>query len=322
MVDERAPGSGHDGRMPSARETLEQALPTFEVRSPTIADVRAVTALIQAAEVAAHGEAETVEDEVSESWARPTLDLAADVVLVLADGAVVGVAETYRGRGEGYVHPSHRGRGIGTALVGWWTARAGEHGYAIAGQTVSDDDASAVALLRGLGCTEGHTSWILDYALTGARPEPPRPPLGIDLRLLQPGEERALFHLIDDAFSEWPDREASIYEDWAAATVDAPAWEPWRGVVAADGRELVGAAILRRFPGEGWVEQIAVASAYRGRGIGRALLQHAFGVFWGQEPSVGLSTDSRTGALDLYLHVGMRVRRTYRRLRRPTGIGA
>ena len=35
---------------------------------------------------------------------------------------------SYRGRGDGYVLPSHRGRGIGTALVEWWTARAGEHG--------------------------------------------------------------------------------------------------------------------------------------------------------------------------------------------------
>ena len=74
------------------------------------------------------------------------------------------------------------------------------------------------------------------------------------------------------------------------------------------------------YPGEGWIEQIAVAAPYRGRGIGRALLQHAFGTFWGREPRIGVSTDSRTGALDLYLHVGMTVRRTYRRLNRSTGI--
>ena len=91
------------------------------------------------------------------------------------------------------------------------------------------------------------------------------------------------------------------------------------GVVAVAGDELVGAAVLRQFPGEGWIDQIAVKGPYQGRGIGRALLQHTFGFFHGREPAVGLSTDSRTGALDLYLHVGMTVRRSYRRWSRPTG---
>jgi GNAT superfamily N-acetyltransferase len=308
--------------MATARETLEAALGTFEVRAPTMADTAAATAVLHACEELVHGEAETVEDELVESWSRPTLDLSSDAVLVLDDGAVVAVAELYRERADGHVHPSHRGRGIGTALVEWWTALAGEHGLPVAGQTVSDDDTAAVALLRGLRCTEGHTSWVLDYPLTGARPQPARPPIGIDLRVLQPGEERALFHLIDDAFSEWPNRQPGIYEDWAATTVDSPRWEPWRGLVAVDGSALVGAAVLGSYPGEGWIEQLAVAAPYRGRGIGRALIQHAFGVFWGREPRIGVSTDSRTGALDLYLHVGMTVRRTYRRLNRRTGIAA
>jgi ribosomal protein S18 acetylase RimI-like enzyme len=305
--------------MGKAREELERALPGLTVRSATPGDVAAATAVVAACEIDAHGFAEIVEDEIAESWARPTVDLAGDVVLVLDDGIVVAWAETYRGRGEGYVHPSHRRRGIGTALVEWWTARAAERGNAVAGQTVSDDDPTAVALLERLGCTVAHTSWILTYPLAGDPPVPARPPDGIAIRLLRPGEERALFHLIDDAFSHWKGRARGVYEDWAATTVAAPRWERWMGVVAVDGNRLVGAAVLRRFPGEGWVDQIAVAGDYQGRGIGRALLQHAFGVFHGREPAVGLSTDSRTGALDLYLHVGMTVRRTYRRWSRPTG---
>jgi mycothiol synthase len=303
----------------AAREELERALPGLTVRSPGPADVPAATAVIAACEIAAHGVSEIEEGEVAESWARPTVDVAGDVVLVLDGDRIVAVAETYRGRGDAHVHPSHRGRGIGTALATWWTARAAEHGIAVAGQTVSDRDVSAVALLQGLGCSVSHTSWILRYPL-GAEPPPrPQPPAGIALRLLRPGEERAVFHLIDDAFSHWEGREPAIYEDWAAFSVASPRWEPWMGVVAAAGDELVGAALLRRFPGEGWIDQIAVAGPYQGRGIGRALLQHAFGVFFGREPAVGLSTDSRTGALDLYLHVGMTVRATYRRWSRATG---
>jgi mycothiol synthase len=302
----------------TAREELERALPDLTVRSPTMADVPAATAVIAAAETHAHGFAEIEADEIAESWSRPTIDLADDVVLVLDGDRVVAVAETYRGRGDGQVLPSHRGRGIGTALVDWWTARAAEHGIPLAGQTVSDDDPSAIELLQGLGCTTGHTSWILQYALGNEPPAAATPPAGIEIRLLQPGEERGLFHLIDDAFAHWEDRERAIYEDWAASTVASPRWEPWMGVVAVAGDELVGAAVLREFPDEGWIDQIAVKGPYQGRGIGRALLQHTFGFFHGRRPAVGLSTDSRTGALDLYLHVGMIVRRSYRRWSRPT----
>ena len=304
--------------MGSAREELGRALPGLTVRSPTMDDVAATTAVIAACEAHAHGVAEIEADEVAESWARPTMDLASDVVLVLDGGSVVACAETYRGRCDGYVLPSHRGRGVGTALVEWWTARAGEHGLALAGQTVSDDDACAVALLQGLGCTVRHTSWVLQYPLGDEPPAAADPPEGIALRLLRPGEERALFHLIDDAFAHWEGRQRAVYEDWAASTVASPRWEPWMGVVAVESDALVGAAVLRRYADEGWVDQVAVCASHQRRGIGRALLQHTFGYFHGRAPAVGLSTDPRTGALDLYLRVGMTVRLTYRRWSRPT----
>ncbi len=305
--------------MGTAREDLERALPALTVRSATLDDVDAVTALVAACEIEARGSAEIEAEEVAESWARPTIDLAGDVVVVLDGDSVVAWAETYRGRGEGFVLPSHRGRGIGTALVEWWTSRAAEHGIDVAGQTVGDDDPTAIELLQGLGCTVAHTSWLLRMSLDDEPPAPASPPAGVAIRPLRPGEERALFHLIDDAFAHWVGRDRGVYEDWAATTVASARWEPWMGVVAVAGDRLVGAAVLRVYPGEGWIDQIAVAGPYQGRGIGRALLQHTFGVFHGREPAVGLSTDSRTGALDLYLHVGMTVRRSYRRWSRPTG---
>lgn len=305
--------------MPSARVDLERALPGLTVRSATPADVDAVTAVVATCEAEAHGSVEIGAEEIAESWARPTVDLAGDTVVVLDGDTVVAWAETYRGRGEGFVHPCHRRRGIGTALVEWWTARAAEHGIALAGQTVSDEDPTAIELLQSLGCTVAHTSWILQLPLGAAPPAPAEPPPGVVLRVLQPGEERTMFHLIDDAFAHWVGRDRGVYEDWAAMTVASARWEPWMGVVAVEENRVVGAAVLREYPREGWIDQIAVAGEYQGRGIGRALLQHAFGVFHGRAPAVGLSTDSRTGVLDLYLHVGMAVRSTYRRWSRPTG---
>jgi ribosomal protein S18 acetylase RimI-like enzyme len=60
------------------------------------------------------------------------------------------------------------------------------------------------------------------------------------------------------------------------------------------------------------VQQLAVPEAHRGQGLGTQLLHEAFGRFGARgRTSVGLATDSRTGALDLYLRTGMQVEREY-----------
>ncbi len=121
---------------------------------------------------------------------------------------------------DGYVHPSHRGRGIGTALVAWWTALAGEHGLPVAGQTVCDDDTAAVALLRGLGCTDGHTSWILDYPLD-RRPARPAAPAARHRPAAAASRARSARCFTSSTTPSRTGRIASrrIYEDWAATTV-------------------------------------------------------------------------------------------------------
>jgi ribosomal protein S18 acetylase RimI-like enzyme len=84
--------------------------------------------------------------------------------------------------------------------------------------------------------------------------------------------------------------------------------------LAFDGEELVGAALSDDHQGqdEGWVAQVATKASHRHRGIARALLQSVFAANHATgRRLVGLSTDSRTGALTLYERIGMRVRRTY-----------
>lgn len=74
----------------------------------------------------------------------------------------------------------------------------------------------------------------------------------------------------------------------------------------------MGTELMIPYSFGGWVQQLAVTRIHRRRGLGRALLQHAFGEFYRRDqPQVGLSTDSRTGALGLYEHVGMKVKRSY-----------
>lgn len=65
----------------------------------------------------------------------------------------------------------------------------------------------------------------------------------------------------------------------------------------------------------GYVDTLAVRADQRGRGLARALLADSFEVArWRGARRSELSTDSRTGALGLYLRVGMEVTSIWRHL--------
>ena len=90
-------------------------------------------------------------------------------------------------------------------------------------------------------------------------------------------------------------------------------FEPWQLLVAVeDDGQVVGACYFSPLDDAGWIDQIAVRGDRRGLGLGRALLVAAFteARARGATKSV-LSTDSRTGALSLYEHVGMRIKQSF-----------
>ena len=96
-------------------------------------------------------------------------------------------------------------------------------------------------------------------------------------------------------------------------TMRRPGFEPWQIRLATDASGTpVGTAFVIRAGEVGYVEQLAVRSDQRGRGLARALVADAFdrararGALRSE-----LSTDSRTGALGLYEKVGMVVTKTY-----------
>jgi mycothiol synthase len=117
--------------------------------------------------------------------------------------------------------------------------------------------------------------------------------------------------VIDEAFGEWPEAEATAFEDWAAETLGRPGFVPAHIGTTVQGDQIVGVAVLIEDQDGSWVEQLAVHREHRGQGLARALLMHAFATTWRSgRRHCGLSTDSRTGARGLYEHVGMHVTRT------------
>lgn len=282
-------------------------------------DAQAVTDLVAATELDVDGSIEIDVSDVRGDWERPNFDLSSMSIGVERDGRLVAFAETYRGRSEVEVHPSHRGNGIGAQLMRWTWDVARRDGRDAVYQILSDAHATGIALLTANGYEAGHVSWILRIDLDD-EPAPPTLPDDLTIRDWRPGEDdRQIWRVIEDAFSEWPGRdEETPFEDWKASIVDHDAVRPDTTPVVVDGDRIVGVAIGMDYSSEnsneGWVQQLAVNEGYRGRGLGRALLQESFRRFkamgWDR---AGLATDSRTGALSLYEHVGMRVDRSFTR---------
>jgi mycothiol synthase len=286
------------------------ALPAgLEATALTPADADAVTSLWAACEEHDDGAAEIVPADTVSFFKSPRLD----AVGVRDDGALVALAVQLAPRMTFVrVLPSHRGRGLGTWLMDWTHAAARSAGADVTGQSLSEHEHAARALLEGGGYERRWESWLFELTLD-REPDPPVLPTGYAIRDFEPGrDERAAFDVIERAFSEWPERDPRPFENWKAVELGRPGFAPELLGLAIRGDAIVGGVLVTYDDDEGWIDQLAVAREHRGRGRARALLVHAFGVTWRRGGRrCGLSTDSRTGARGLYEHVGMRVRKTY-----------
>ncbi len=193
-----------------------------------MSDAHAVYELFAAAELADTGEVAVEPEDIEGDWQRPSFDLAQESIGVFEGSRLVAAAEVYKTRrAEATVHPDHRGRGTGTWLARWVEDCSRRRGGHLVGQTVLLGS-SGERLFRSLGYRHGWQSWVL-VVPEGATIDPQPLPHGYRLRDLVVGEdEHAAFQLVEDAFNEWPDRQPSTFEDWAASTVRRPGFEPWQ----------------------------------------------------------------------------------------------
>lgn len=280
-------------------------------RVATRSDVAAITALRTACELADNGLAEVHPTDVEQDF--DLADEEAGVIVVEAADELVAWATLAHGRAEVDVHPRWRGHGIGSGLLTWTEERAGVAGMPEIQQVVTNADEGAHRLFESAGYHVRHTSWILEIELENEPPKVMVPP-GITIRPFRAEDARAAYQVIEDAFNEWPGRQPTEFEGWSSYVLEHESFAPDLSQLAFDGDELVGAAMCLDYEGQddGWVQQIATKGTQRHRGIGRALLQSAFAAFHATgRRRVGLSTNSRSGALTMYERVGMHVRRTY-----------
>lgn len=291
------------------------ALPDgFSARPFVPGDAQAVCDLVAATELVDAGEAAIELEDIQGDWARGSFDLATESIGVWEGDRLVAGGEVFKGRrADAGVHPAYRGRALGTWLADWLEDCARQRGSLLVGQTVPGGS-GAEEFFRARGYREGWTSWVLQ--LPQDRPIEPQPlPHGYALREFVGGEDgRIAFQLIEDAFNEWPDRDPSSYADWAPRGPLRPGFEPWQIRFAVDESDTEVGVCYTIHAGEtGYVDALAVRADRRGSGLARALLADAFARARDHGARVSeLGTDSRTGALGLYEHVGMHVTQTWR----------
>ncbi len=287
----------------------------FTARPAAYDDAGAAAALMSAVDAVYLDDPDVTDAaEVGGWWRR--LDLATDSALVLDETGAVAAVATLDSRSEreldldAYVHPGHAGRGIGGALLDWLEDEAVRRGRPVVRTAALAADTAAAALITGRGFEPVRHFHRMLIDLDG---EPPAAswPAGFEASPLRPGEETLLHAVTEEAFADHWGHEPRTLDDWQTTTFGQEWWDPSLVyLVRRDGREVVAAAINAIRFGMGWIGTLGTLPAWRGRGLGRALLLTAFGELYRRgERRVGLAVDSgnETGATHLYESAGMRV---------------
>jgi mycothiol synthase len=275
-------------------------------------DAEPISDLIAAADAAVQGWSDSTPEDVRAAWHG--VDLTEDTRVVEDRGGLVAYAETVsEGRdlvGDGFVHPAARGRGLGS----WILDRAEVHARTLGKERVLSwclgPDDPARRLFDSKGYSEVRRYYRMTIDLDGAPAEPDWPD-GIRVATLR-DEDAAVFHeTVNEAFVDEWNFVPTSFDDWRQERMEAPGFDPKLWFLAWDGDEVAGVARCdpRRFEG-GWVGALGVRKPWRRRGIGIALLHHAFQEFGRRgETHVGLGVDTQnpTGATSLYERAGMRV---------------
>lgn len=293
-------------------------LPTnFTTRCATPDDLDLVTALIRECEFANTGLAEVEAEDIAGDWRRPNFDLSRDSLFVFdEDMNAAAYAEVFASRAEVEVLPQHRNKGIGIFLADWVAIRGAQQGGTGIRQVVSEKRTDAIELLEHAGYKSSDTGWVLNIEIADVADDNAVLPTGYTIRNFVPGvDDEKIWQVIEDSFSPWDNRPPTTVESWRALTIDRSDFRADLFPIVEFNGEIVGGAYCIDYPNDdnGWVQQVAVHEDHRSKGLGSALLRHVFVRFRDAGRSrIGLSTDSRTGALDLYLRIGMQVTREFR----------
>jgi mycothiol synthase len=312
--------------------------PPFIIRLYLPSDFNAVLAIVQAAAQAdglpQRQTADALRARLRIASSDPRLSPADDLwvvsvratgVVAFADGWLTGEGGQRGYRTDCFVHPDYRGRGVGRALLTRQCQRAQAIARKLAtaatpvtvmlGARAWERQAAAVAVLEAKGVPRVRTYLELTRDLSQpvtARPAPP------GLRLEPWLDRRAddvIWQAFDEAFSDhWGYTGESFESFMRRMTLGHIQGE--HSLVARAGSTVAGASLNNidaaaagRAPAgrPAWIRQLFVRRAWRGRGLGRALvagsLIHARQLGYARAGLI-VDEENTTGALKLYPAAG------------------
>ncbi len=322
------------------KETIVELPEGFTARGAILEDVDTSLKLFNRwSQSVIHADELTDAAALRTEWVSPGFDLAEDVRLVFApNGEMVGYIEVWTTSKPpvhpwmwGRVDPRYEGQGIGTYLLLWAEARArkaltevpaelrvaphvGTYQQAVAAKQLFAD--------MGYYYIRGSYNMRIDM---DAAPIKPEWPAGINLRIYSPETDlEAVYRAVDDSFRDHYGHVDTPFEEglqrFKHFMTDYEGFDPTLWFLAMAGEQVAGICLCRERsyddPNVGYINTLGVLRPWRKRGIGLALLRHAFCELYRRgksAASLGVDAQNLTGALRLYENAGMHVHQAFDR---------
>jgi mycothiol synthase len=300
---------------------MQQLPEGYLSRPATMEDLDAVIALVDDLERSFGLEPDENGAEMTWLWNLPSMDLDRDTRIVTLHDAVVGYADHARVHPEqtgpwqvtARVHPSHRGRGVGTWLASWNESKVAPRAANGIRTNVIDRDEAAAELFRGRGFVNVRSFFTMCRPLA-AEEDAGTEPAGVTILPFRDVEDdRLLYELEEGSFVDHWGNEPTSFESWIEA-LKAEDWDPSLVWIAEAEGTPAGFLVGFLFETCGFVGILGVIPEFRGRGIGTTLLHRSFAEFARRgrpEAKLGVDALNTTGAVALYEKVGMHVCRRY-----------
>jgi GNAT superfamily N-acetyltransferase len=283
-----------------------------EIRPASWDDLDGVYDLRAARSRAVFGMSEVQRQHIEDHWKLPSFEVGRDNWVAVEDGRIVGEAELWST--QEFVHAA-RDPAVGDALLSRVEARARERGFGWISVTAVQEDEPLYALVQRNGFVLEHETLRMWRPLDSELPEP-RWPKGVAVRAYTDADGERVHALLDAAYSAWDETYVPMsHPDWLKFMTAHDEFDPGVWFLVERDGDLVAAALhWKEHQNRGWVKDLVVRESERGRGLGKALLHHAFREYARRGVHrVGLKVDAGnpTGAPQLYERVGFAVDRRY-----------